>query len=88
MFPAGPWKSNDAPFLSWFNTADPIPLEYIRQITGVRGIVSALSKLAPGVDWPESEVGALRDRIESAGMEFRVVESIPVHEDIKLGGPG
>jgi len=71
----------------WFDGSDPIPLRHIRQIPGMRGIVAALYELAPGVAWSTAEVAALRDRCESAGLEFRVVESIPVHEDIKLGGP-
>jgi mannonate dehydratase len=71
----------------WFGADDPVRLEYIRQVPGVTGIVSALHDLPPGEPWPRERVAALRDRIEKAGMEFVVAESIPVHEDIKLGRP-
>jgi len=72
----------------WFDESDPVPLRYIRQIPGMRGIVSALYDLPPGTIWPAAAVRSLRDRIESAGLEFRVVESIPVPEAVKLGGAG
>lgn len=71
----------------WFGESDPIPLEYIRQIPGVTGIVSALYDVPVGDSWPASKLGALAERIERAGLELAVVESIPVHEDIKLGRP-
>jgi len=69
----------------WFGQDDAVTLDRIRQIPGVTGIVSALHVLAPGVAWPRDALGRLRDTIERAGLTFAVVESIPVHEDIKLG---
>jgi mannonate dehydratase len=72
----------------WFGPPDPIPLAYIRQVPGVEGIVTALYDLVPGVEWPLESLRQLRDRIEDAGLRFAVVESIPIHEDIKLGNPG
>lgn len=72
----------------WYGPDDPVSLEYIRQIPGVTGIVSALHGRAPGEEWPREEVRSLRETIEAAGLEFAVVESIPVHEDIKLGRAG
>ncbi len=72
----------------WYDDKDPVPLQHIRQIPGVRGIVAALYDTPPGVDWDEDALKALRDRIERAGLEFRVVESIPVHESVKLGTEG
>lgn len=71
----------------WFGADDPVRLEYIRQIPGVTGIVSALHDLPPGTAWPRDKLFALRDRIDHAGLSFAVAESIPVHEDIKLGRP-
>lgn len=72
----------------WFDPDDPIPLSFVRQIPGMRGMVAALYDLAPDQAWPVSRLKAQREKFESAGFEYRVVESIPVHEDIKLGGPG
>ncbi len=71
----------------WFGAHDRIPLRYIRQIPGVRSIVSALYDIPVGQAWPVERVRAMRDEIEDAGMRLDVVESIPVHEDIKLGLP-
>lgn len=69
----------------WFGKEDPVRLEFIRQIPGVTGIVSALHDADPGLPWPADRIARLKDRIEGAGMDFSVVESIPVHESIKLG---
>lgn len=71
----------------WFGENDPIPLEYIRQIPKVTGIVSALYDVAVGAIWPVGKLNKLKKTIESAGLNFSVIESIPVHEDIKLGRP-
>jgi mannonate dehydratase len=71
----------------WYGESDPVRLEYIRQIPGVVGIVSAIYDVPVGEVWPVAKLQALRDRINKAGLEFEVVESVPVHEDIKLGKP-
>ena len=76
------------PAFRWFGPGDQIPLAHIRQIPGVRGVVSALYDLPPGAPWPRDRVERLKATIEDAGLTFAVVESIPVHEDIKLGRPG
>jgi mannonate dehydratase len=73
--------------LRWFGPSDPIPLAYIRQIPGVTHIVSAVYDEPVGAVWPAETIAALKSRIESAGLAFEVVESVPVHEDIKLGKP-
>jgi mannonate dehydratase len=71
----------------WFGPADPIPLQYIRQIPVVRGIVGALFDIPVGQVWPVERIARLTDDVEDAGMSLEVIESIPVHEDIKLGRP-
>ena len=71
----------------WYGESDPVKLEYIRQIPGMYGIVSAIYDVPVGDVWPVDKLQALRDRIEGAGLKFEVVESIPTHEDIKLGKP-
>ncbi|MEX2160967.1 MAG: mannonate dehydratase [Anaerolineales bacterium] len=71
----------------WFGAQDPIPLAYIRQIPRIQGVVSALFDIPAGHDWPLQRLEALRRQINGAGMRFDVVESLPVHEDIKLGRP-
>ncbi len=76
------------PALRWFGPGDQIPLAYIRQIPGVRGVVSALYDVPPGAPWTLDLLGNLKSQIEDAGLAFAVVESVPVHEDIKLGRSG
>ena len=71
----------------WFGPDDPVRLEHIRQIPGVTGIVSALYDVPVGEAWPSDAIARLAERVDSAGMHLSVIESIPVHEDIKLGRP-
>ena len=71
----------------WFGSADPIPLAHIRQIPGVKGVVSALYDVPVGDAWPRARLERLGAEIDGAGLRLAVVESIPVHEDIKLGRP-
>lgn len=71
----------------WFGPRDPIPLAYIRQIPAVRGIVGALFDIPVGEPWPLDRIEALREEVERHGMSLAVIESIPVHENIKLGRP-
>jgi mannonate dehydratase len=69
----------------WYGATDPVPLRHIRQIPGVRGIVSALYDVPVGEVWPRESLERLAAEIDAAGLSLAVVESIPVHEDIKLG---
>lgn len=69
----------------WFGPRDPISLSYIRQIPAVRGIVGALFDIPVGQAWPLDGIAKLREEVELHGMSLAVIESIPVHEDIKLG---
>lgn len=71
----------------WFGEADSIPLSHIRQIPGVTGIVSALYDVAVGEAWPRDGLDRLAQRVDDAGLHLSVIESVPVHEDIKLGRP-
>lgn len=71
----------------WYGADDPVTLENIRQIPGVTGIVSALFDVPVGEVWPKQKLADLQEKIQTAGLYFHVVESIPVHEDIKLGRP-
>lgn len=71
----------------WFGPGDSITLSNIRQIPGVTGIVSALYDVPVGDVWPRDKLSRLVDQVTDAGLHFAVIESIPVHEDIKLGRP-
>ena len=71
----------------WYGPeADPIPLRYIRQIPGMTGLMGLLDKPA-GAVWEEDEIRALVHEVHEAGLELEVIESVNVHEDIKLGLP-
>ncbi|MGA7219381.1 MAG: mannonate dehydratase [Candidatus Sulfotelmatobacter sp.] len=67
----------------WFGPDDPVPLDHIKQ-AGATGIVSALHHLYRGEAWPLDEVLKRRDEILAAGFAWPVVESIPIHNSIKL----
>ncbi len=69
----------------WYGDSDPVTLEYIRQIPGMRSIVSAVYDVKPGEVWPEESIKYIADRCRENGLVFDVVESIPVTEEIKLG---
>ncbi|WP_312096688.1 mannonate dehydratase [Niallia sp.] len=69
----------------WYGKEDSIPLSYIRQIPGMTGIVSAIYDVPVGEVWPLEKIKELKEEIEQAGLAFNVVESVPVHENIKLG---
>ncbi|EKF36969.1 mannonate dehydratase [Bacillus xiamenensis] len=71
----------------WYGEEDPVSLSYIRQIPGMKGIVSAVYDVPAGDLWPEESIVQLKAQIESHDLTFDVVESLPVHEDIKLGKP-
>jgi mannonate dehydratase len=69
----------------WFGADDPVSLGSIRQVPGVTGIVSALYDIPIGDAWPRDRVERLASEIDDSGLALAVIESIPVHEDIKLG---
>lgn len=68
----------------WFGAGDPVPLSYIRQIPCIRGIVSAAYDVPVGQVWSRSAIADHRRVIEHQGFAWSVVESLPVHESIKL----
>ena len=71
----------------WYGDSDPVTLDEIRQIPGMRSIVSAVYDVKPGEVWPEESIKHLVDECAEHGLIFDVVESIPVTEEIKLGRP-
>lgn len=72
----------------WFGEHDAVTLANIRQVPGVEGIVTSLHERKPGDAWPLDEITRVRDLVHQAGLSIAVIESIPVHEDIKLGRHG
>lgn len=66
----------------WFGRNDKITLAELKQI-GVQGIVTALHHIKGGAVWPVDEILSVKNEIESHGMRWSVVESLPVSEEIK-----
>ncbi|MCC8023161.1 MAG: mannonate dehydratase, partial [Clostridiales bacterium] len=72
----------------WFGAErDTVSLEQIRQIPGVTGIVPALHGRPAGEAWPMDALLEMKRAIEDAGLSMECIESVNVHEDIKLGLP-
>lgn len=69
----------------WYGDKDPVTLEKIRQIPKMTGIVSAVYDVAPGGVWSYESIQVLKEKAQANGLEFEVVESVPVPEEIKLG---
>lgn len=68
----------------WYGQDDPVTLDNIRQIPNMSGVVTAVYSVPVGEVWPEEEIQKLKAEIEQKGLEMEVIESVPVHEDIKL----
>ena len=69
----------------WYGEKDSIPLSYIRQIPGMSGVVTAVYDTPVGEVWETEKIERLYTLCRQNGLEFEVIESVPVHEDIKLG---
>ncbi|MBP3542407.1 MAG: mannonate dehydratase [Clostridia bacterium] len=72
----------------WYGeNSDSVSLKQIRQIPGMSGVMGFLDYKAAGEVWTEEEIKAYIDQVHAAGLECEVIESVNVHEDIKMGLP-
>ena len=71
----------------WYGHDDPVTLANIRQIPGMEGIVTAIYDIPVGEVWPLDRIKKLQADVEEHGMYINVIESVPVHESIKIGRP-
>jgi len=71
----------------WFGPGDAVRLRDMQQM-GIEGVVTALHHIPNGEIWPAEEIRKTQSEIASFGMLWSVVESLPVHEDIKIAAAG
>ena len=70
-----------------YGNNDPISLEYIAQIPGVTGVMVMMNEWEAGEVWEKDVFQAYVDKCHAVGLECEIIESINVHEDIKMGLP-
>ena len=74
--------------LRWYGDAfDSVKLWQIRQIPGVEGIIGTLYDTVPGEEWPLDKIIALKKQVEDAGLSLLGIESVNIHDAIKIGLP-
>ena len=74
--------------LRWFGDKfDSVKLWQIRQIPGVTGVITTLYDIPAGDLWPLERIQALKKEVEDAGLTIAGIESVNIHDDIKIGKP-
>ena len=74
--------------LRWYGSKhDSVTLEQIRQIPGVTGVITTLYDSMPGEVWSEEAIAAMIAEVESAGLHVSGIESVTIHDAIKIGTP-
>ena len=74
--------------LRWYGSKyDTVTLKQIRQIPGVTGVISTPYGTAPGEVWEMDDILALKTEIEAAGLQLAGIESVNIHDAIKIGSP-
>lgn len=72
--------------LRWFGSSfDSVTLKQIRQIPGVKGVITTLYGSKVGEAWRDEEVKNIKKEVEDAGLKIYGIESVNIHDDIKIG---
>ena len=74
--------------LRWYGSkSDSVTLQQIRQIPGVTGIITTLYETAPGDLWKREDIHVLKEEVEASGLHISGIESVNIHDSIKIGSP-
>lgn len=74
--------------LRWYGSQfDTVTLKQIRQIPGVKGVITTLYDTKPGEVWGQDRIHALKEEVEAAGLHIAGIESVNIHDAIKTGAP-
>lgn len=72
--------------LRWYGPGfDSVSLEQIRQIPGVKGVITTLYDIPAGENWPLERIRGIKETVENAGLEISGIESVNIHDSIKIG---
>ena len=72
--------------LRWYGSKfDTVTLQQIRQIPGVTGVITTLYDTQPGEVWSRERIRALKEEVEASGLHIAGIESVNIHDDIKIG---
>lgn len=74
--------------MRWFGTGyDSVTLQQIRQVAGVTGVITTLYGTKPGELWKTEDIHAMKAEVEKAGLNVAGIESVNIHDSIKVGTP-
>ena len=74
--------------LRWFGEGvDSVSLEQIRQIPGVKGVITTLYDIPAGEEWPMERILQMKEQVEAKGLKVMGIESVNIHDAIKVGTP-
>ena len=74
--------------MRWFGTGyDSITLEQIKQVPGVTGVITTLYGTKPGEAWEMADILAMKEEVEASGLQVAGIESVNIHDSIKVGTP-
>jgi len=74
--------------MRWYGTKfDSVTLQNIRQVPGIAGVITTLYDIPAGELWPLERIKAIKKEVEDAGLQICGIESVNIHDDIKIGFP-